>query len=81
LPVRIELEAEDLQAHPLRIGLSMQVTVDLRDADTGTGKAPPKTVLPADVLDDSAAALEAARVRIAAIIRQHQTTDDKTNGR
>lgn len=79
VPVRIELEAEDLKAHPLRIGLSMQAMVDLLDA--GTGNAPPKTALPADVRDDSAAALDAARARIAAIIRQHETTGDKTNGR
>ncbi|GHU27203.1 multidrug resistance protein A [Betaproteobacteria bacterium] len=80
VPVRIELEAGDLQAHPLRIGLSMQVTVDL--LETETSDAPPKTVLPADGRDDSSAALDAARVRIAAIIRQHQTSGaDKTAGR
>ena len=70
VPVRIELEAEDLRAHPLRIGLSMQVMVDLRDS----GDAPPKTAVPSALpvaRDDSAAALAAARARIAAIIRRH----------
>jgi membrane fusion protein (multidrug efflux system) len=33
LPVRIRLEPEQLEKHPLRVGLSMTVTVDL-DADT-----------------------------------------------
>jgi membrane fusion protein (multidrug efflux system) len=35
LPVRIQLDPRELQAHPLRIGLSMQVDVDTRD-DSGT---------------------------------------------
>ena len=30
LPVRIELDAADLTAHPLRVGLSMDVTIDTR---------------------------------------------------
>ncbi|WP_225031171.1 HlyD family efflux transporter periplasmic adaptor subunit [Paraburkholderia sp. XV] len=34
LPVRIQLEQKELQAHPLRIGLSMDVDVDTRN-DTG----------------------------------------------
>jgi len=34
LPVRIRLDADELAAHPLRVGLSMDATVDLRsDAD------------------------------------------------
>jgi membrane fusion protein (multidrug efflux system) len=36
VPVRIELRPDELAAHPLRVGLSMDVTVDVRDA---TGKA------------------------------------------
>ncbi|MEM5366628.1 HlyD family efflux transporter periplasmic adaptor subunit [Paraburkholderia azotifigens] len=35
LPVRIQLDQRELAAHPLRIGLSMQVKVDTRD-DSGT---------------------------------------------
>jgi membrane fusion protein (multidrug efflux system) len=31
LPVRIELDAKELDKHPLRIGLSMNVSVNLRD--------------------------------------------------
>ncbi|WP_174911494.1 efflux RND transporter periplasmic adaptor subunit [Burkholderia diffusa] len=31
LPVRIEIDQKDLEKHPLRIGLSMQVDVDIKD--------------------------------------------------
>ncbi len=31
VPVRVALDAEELKEHPLRIGLSMEATVDLRD--------------------------------------------------
>jgi len=31
VPVRIELDAQQLAAHPLRLGLSMTVNVDTRD--------------------------------------------------
>ncbi|AYZ68077.1 HlyD family efflux transporter periplasmic adaptor subunit [Burkholderia multivorans] len=31
LPVRIELDSKDLEKHPLRIGLSMQVDVNIKD--------------------------------------------------
>ncbi|MGU3414973.1 efflux RND transporter periplasmic adaptor subunit [Enterobacteriaceae bacterium C23F] len=33
LPVRIALDEHDMQKHPLRIGLSMNVKVDIRDLD------------------------------------------------
>ncbi|RKF23001.1 HlyD family secretion protein [Altericroceibacterium spongiae] len=31
LPVRVQLDPEELQAHPLRVGLSMEATVDVSD--------------------------------------------------
>ncbi|HWY25769.1 MAG TPA: HlyD family efflux transporter periplasmic adaptor subunit [Nevskia sp.] len=31
LPVRVALDPQELKAHPLRVGLSMSVTVDIRD--------------------------------------------------
>ncbi|MDR2625302.1 MAG: hypothetical protein LBC37_03135, partial [Zoogloeaceae bacterium] len=77
VPVKIELEAEDLRAHPLRIGLSMRVTVDLHDHDAPAATpAAPDTALDAtpNVLptrNASDAALDAARARIREIIRQH----------
>jgi membrane fusion protein, multidrug efflux system len=33
VPVRVGLDAEEIKTHPLRIGLSMETTVDLRDQD------------------------------------------------
>lgn len=33
LPVRIVLDPHDMQKNPLRVGLSMNVSVDIRDAD------------------------------------------------
>lgn len=33
LPVRVALDPEELKVHPLRIGLSMEATVDLRDQE------------------------------------------------
>jgi membrane fusion protein (multidrug efflux system) len=33
VPVRIELQADELVSHPLRVGLSMNVTVDVHDVD------------------------------------------------
>jgi membrane fusion protein (multidrug efflux system) len=35
LPVRIQLDPKELVAHPLRIGLSMQATIDLHDDGGG----------------------------------------------
>jgi membrane fusion protein (multidrug efflux system) len=71
VPVRVELDADDLKAHPLRIGLSMRVTVDLRD-DGGARMMPdaaPEAITPADFASD--AALKEARARVQEIIRQH----------
>jgi len=31
VPVRIELDSEEIKAHPLRVGLSMEVSVEVRD--------------------------------------------------
>lgn len=36
LPVRIALDPQQLKEHPLRVGLSMNVTVDVRDGDGKT---------------------------------------------
>jgi membrane fusion protein (multidrug efflux system) len=41
VPVRIGLRAEDVEAHPLRLGLSMEVSVDVTDASGPVlGEAP-----------------------------------------
>jgi membrane fusion protein (multidrug efflux system) len=36
LPVRIRLNPDDLQAHPLKVGLSMNVRIDTRSDDAGS---------------------------------------------
>ena len=40
MPVRVGLSAEALKKHPLRIGLSMEATVDVHDED---GEIVPET--------------------------------------
>ncbi len=43
VPVRISLSPEDLQQHPLRVGLSMEVKVDIRDRSGSSLAAHPRT--------------------------------------
>jgi membrane fusion protein (multidrug efflux system) len=66
LPVRIYLDAQELQAHPLRIGLSMQVDVNVAD-DSGTqlGAATP-TAYSTDVFDQYGAQAESEIARVIA---------------
>ena len=45
VPVRIELDPQQLAAHPLRVGLSMTATVDV--ADAGDGSVAPPAAAPA----------------------------------
>ncbi|MBU9436707.1 EmrA/EmrK family multidrug efflux transporter periplasmic adaptor subunit [Burkholderia multivorans] len=49
LPVRIELDPKDLDKHPLRIGLSMQVDVDIKDERGDQLVNVPNTVYQTDV--------------------------------
>ncbi|WP_246797706.1 efflux RND transporter periplasmic adaptor subunit [Burkholderia perseverans] len=49
LPVRIALDPQQLQQHPLRIGLSMQVDVDIKDDHGGQLGNVPNTVYQTDV--------------------------------
>jgi membrane fusion protein (multidrug efflux system) len=67
IPVRIWLDPAALAAHPLQVGLSMQVTVDLHDqSGPRLGLlAPPATAAPES---PSAAAEREAETRIAAVI-------------
>ena len=46
VPVRIELDAKELQEHPLRLGLSMSVKVNLRDEGKGLLPTAPTTLPP-----------------------------------
>jgi membrane fusion protein (multidrug efflux system) len=78
VPVRVELEAAELARYPLRIGLSMQATVDIRDqggaAITARTERAAAFESPHAPSDD---VLGAARVRIAEIIRRHSAADGK----
>jgi membrane fusion protein (multidrug efflux system) len=79
VPVRVELDAGELARYPLRIGLSMQATADIRDRDgapvtTQTAPGARKAVI-GQISSD--AALLAARSRIAEIIRRHSAADRK----
>jgi membrane fusion protein (multidrug efflux system) len=70
LPVRIKLDPKELEAHPLRIGLSMEVDADTRD-DSGTqlGAAVNRTYR-TDVFAQYGAQADA---EIAKIIKQNET--------
>jgi membrane fusion protein (multidrug efflux system) len=76
LPVRIELDPKDLNAHPLRIGLSMQVDVDIKN-DNGSqlGNAQ-NTVYQTNVFDKYGADADA---EIARIIAQNAGSDAAAN--
>lgn len=62
VPVRIALDAKDLDKHPLRIGLSTAVTVDITDDEGDVLAKQPSTVAVAQtsVYDDVAAKADAA---------------------
>ena len=47
VPVRVELDPQDLAAHPLRVGLSMQVSVDVGDEGAGAPGAAAGAAAPA----------------------------------
>lgn len=68
LPVRIVLAPDALQAHPLRIGLSMQVKVDLHDDSGAMLSDTPRVAgaLHTDVYEEDDAELEALIDRIVA---------------
>jgi membrane fusion protein, multidrug efflux system len=70
VPVRIALRADELRAHPLRIGLSTRVSVETRD-DSGPALAQSVRVEP--VLTTGAYELDnrAIQARIAEIIREN----------
>ncbi len=63
LPVRIRLNPEELRAHPLRIGLSMHVTVDL-DSTPEQAPAEPERGLKTDIYENSVQGAQAQVERI-----------------
>jgi len=65
VPVRIALDPKELQDHPLRVGLSVDVSVDVRDT-SGAAVASNATLheMRGDVSDDGGPATEALIKRI-----------------
>ena len=71
VPVRIELDGDELKAHPLRVGLSMEVGVEVRDtsgAQLGEVVAPDAERSRTHVFEDMT---KAADLRIADIIARN----------
>jgi membrane fusion protein, multidrug efflux system len=71
VPVRIALEPQQLQQHPLQVGLSMDVDVDLRPGAAGQGAPLAQqvaAVAPAAAAPGGDAAARAADARVAAVI-------------
>jgi membrane fusion protein (multidrug efflux system) len=65
VPVRIELDPKEVAAHPLRVGLSMEVTVDVADA---SGKV---------LADMTRTAAQGSVVQTAVFDAQQQAADDE----
>ena len=70
LPVRITLDAKELVQHPLRVGLSMQATIDVHD-QSGKDISSPAVPLPQKT-DVYARDEQAADALVARIIQQNQ---------
>jgi len=66
LPVRIELDPQELEKHPLRIGLSMQVDVDIRNDHGGQLGNAQNTVYQTKVFDKYGDKADAEIARIIA---------------
>ena len=66
LPVRISLDPQELEKHPLRIGLSMQADVNIKDDTGGQLGQAPTTTYQTDVFDKYGAEADAEIARIIA---------------
>lgn len=79
VPVRISLDPEELAAHPLRIGLSMQVDVDIANAQgTSLTSAAPARATPMYQTDVFENAGKQAEQRVAEIIANN--SNNKAGG-
>ena len=78
VPVRIALETEQLKAHPLRVGLSMEAKVDIAD-QSGTELASASRAGDAARTQVFAQADQGADQRVQAIIAQNMGTPVPTN--
>ena len=70
VPVRIALDPQELAAHPLRVGLSMDVTVDTQD-QSGKALADAPRTTPAAATDVFASQERAAQQRVDRIVAAH----------
>ncbi|KIG09193.1 HlyD family secretion protein [Caballeronia concitans] len=77
LPVRIALDPKELEQHPLRIGLSMNVDVTIKDEQGGQLGNAQNTVYQTNVFDKYG---EQADAEIARIIQQNAGTGAGTQG-
>jgi membrane fusion protein (multidrug efflux system) len=68
LPVRIAIDPQQLEKHPLRIGLSMQVDVNIKDENGGQLGNAPNTVYQTNVFDKYG---DQANAEIARIIAEN----------
>ncbi|KXU91250.1 hemolysin D [Paraburkholderia monticola] len=66
LPVRISLDPQELEKHPLRIGLSMQADVNIKDDTGGQLGQAPTTTYQTNVFDKYGAEADAEIARIIA---------------
>ena len=66
LPVRIALDPKELAAHPLRIGLSMQADVSIKDDQGGQLGQAPNTVYQTTVFEKYGDEADAEIARIIA---------------
>ncbi|MBC8732124.1 EmrA/EmrK family multidrug efflux transporter periplasmic adaptor subunit [Paraburkholderia sp. UCT2] len=77
LPVRISLDPQELEKHPLRIGLSMQADVNIKDDTGGQLGQAPSTVYQTNVFDKYGAEADA---EIARIISENAGTNANGGG-
>ncbi|WP_153075108.1 EmrA/EmrK family multidrug efflux transporter periplasmic adaptor subunit [Paraburkholderia bonniea] len=66
LPVRIALDPKQLEQHPLRIGLSMQADVNIKDSEGGQLGDAPNTVYQTSVFDQYGHEADAEIARVIA---------------
>jgi membrane fusion protein (multidrug efflux system) len=64
VPVRIALDPKELQDHPLRVGLSVDVSVDVSDTSGSMAALPAKEIVRGDAGNDGGARTEALIQRI-----------------
>ncbi len=75
VPVRIAIDAQDLKDHPLRLGLSTSVKVDVRDQSGPLVSSAPPTVMRSEAGADSTTEVDALIARILAANREPSTRE------